>query len=138
MTGTPIDVRGEDLVAILGHLRQHVVRQSALFQLERVVDPVANRLLVLIRNAEQHPDGPHRHRSTDIGDEVEAALCHQGFETARAEFPHLGFERRDPPGLEDVREQRSMHIVLGRVFEDDRAPWDRHSALDQLEQRALR
>ena len=47
------------------------------------VDPVADRLLVLLGDAEQHADHPHRHLRAEVGDEVEAAGADERVEAAR-------------------------------------------------------
>ena len=56
----------------LGEAVRHLHRLAGLGA-EVLVDPVADRLLVLLRDAEQHPDDAHRHLRAEVGDEVEAA-----------------------------------------------------------------
>ena len=51
---------------------RHVHRLAGLGAEVRV-DAVPDRLLVLLGDAEQHPDHPHRHLRAEVGDEVEAA-----------------------------------------------------------------
>ncbi len=70
MLRPPVDVLGEDLA----------VRDRVLLQLHRLaglgpeerVGLVADRGLVGVGDAEQHPDHPHRHLGTEVRDEVEA------------------------------------------------------------------
>ena len=50
---------------------------------------VAHRDLVLLGDAEQHADDPHRHLRAEVGDEVEAAGADERVEAA-------GAERRGP------------------------------------------
>ena len=61
----------------------------ALVEPQAVVDLVAERLLVLLGDAEQHADGAHRDLGAEVGDEVEAALADQRVELARGEGPDL-------------------------------------------------
>src|SRR5262249_17394742 len=46
---------------------------------------------------------------------------------------HLRFQRRDPPGREDARQQAPVDGVDGRVFEDERARRHLDVRLDDLE-----
>ena len=59
MVGAPVDVGGEQLVAVLEHVRARPA-ELALFQRQRTVGGVADRRLVLFGNAEQVADRAHR------------------------------------------------------------------------------
>ena len=132
--GAPGDVVRERLelgrAVVLGLVRNAFLESQAL------VEVVPDRLLVLLRDTEQHPDDPHRHELAQVRDEIEAARADEGVERLRAEGPHLGLEclhllRREDPG-----EQASVEVVIRRVLEEDGPGRDLHSGLDDLEDRA--
>ena len=134
--GPPVDVLLEHL-----RLRLRVVHAEvghlAGVEPQALVDAVAERLLVLLGDAEQHADRAHRHLGAEVGDEVEAAAADQRVEAAGAELAHLGLDRRHLAGGEHPRQQAPVEVVVGRVLEDDRPRRDLHAALDELEDRAL-
>ena len=86
--------------------------------------------------SQQHPDRPHRHLRSEVGDEVESAAPDQVVEAASAELTHLGFERRDFPWRENACHQPAVEIVPRRIVGDDRAGRDLHPGLDQSRARS--
>ena len=132
--GAPGDVVGEHLelsgAVVLGLVRHAVVEAQAL------VEAVPDRLLVLLGDAEQHADHPHRHELAQVGDEVEAARADERVEHLGAEGPHLGLERLHLLRREDPGEQAAMEVVVRRVLEEDGPRRDLDVGLDDLEHRA--
>ena len=61
----------------------------ALFEAQPVVDAVEQGLLVLLGDAEEHPDRAHRHLGAEVADEVEPAGADERIERAGAELAHL-------------------------------------------------
>ena len=103
--GAPGDVVREHLG--LGHAVVVGLGLDALLEAQALVEAVADRLLVLLGDAEQHPDDPHRHELAQVLDEVEAARPDERVEHLGAEGPHLGLERLHLLRREDPREQTS-------------------------------
>ena len=136
--GPPADVLAEEVG------RAHVARafvgevgHGAVVQLEVVADQVPQGGLVLLGDAQQHADGPHRHLGAEVGDEVEAAGARVRVEAAGAELPQLGLQGVHLLGGEHPRHQAPVVVVDRRVLEDDEAGRDVHAALDDLEDGAL-
>ena len=100
------------------------------------VDLVPHRLLVLLGDAQQHPDHAHRHLGAEVTDEVEPTGPDEWVERVGAELAHLRLERRDLPGREHPREEAAMDGVGRRVLEDHRPGRHLHARLDQLEDAA--
>ena len=98
---------------------------------------VADRLLVLLGNAEEHADGAHGDFGAEVGDEVEAALADERIERAGRVVPHLGLNGRHAPRGEDAAHDAAVEVVVGRVLEDEHARRHLHLRLDDLEHRAL-
>ena len=113
------------------------VGHRTLGQPQTLVDAVANGLLVLFGDAEQHPDGAHRHLRAEVPNKIEPARSHQRVEAAGAELAYLRLEIVDVPGGEDPRKQSAMEVVRRRILEDDRSGWQLHAALYELENRAF-
>ena len=86
------------------------------------VGAVADGLLVLLGDAEQHADHPHGHLRAQVGDEVEPARADERVEAACAELPDLRLELGDPPRREDPGQQPPVDRVDRRVLEDERRP----------------
>ena len=95
--GPVVDVVAEHLDALEDDAGRRHFGFAALVDAQALVDLVADRDLILLGDAEQHADGQHRHDRAEVGDEVEAALVHQGVEGAVAELAHLRFDRRASP-----------------------------------------
>ena len=69
--GPPVDVLGELSAVGRCSLDTSIGSPASVRRLR--VDPVADGLLVLLRDAEQHADHAHRHLGAEVGDEVEAS-----------------------------------------------------------------
>src|ERR1700722_8928632 len=136
MLRPPLDVVLECAGLCAGIEAGHI-GHVALVESEAVVDDVAERLLVLFGDAEQHADGTHGHLCSQVGDEVERPRSHQRVQGAGAELAHLGLDEVHLAGREDPGEQAAVNVVAGRILEDDGPGRDLHVALDQLEQRPL-
>ena len=78
---------------------------------QALVDAVAERLLVLFGDAEEHADRPHRHLRAEVADEVEAAGADERIEAARAELADLRLDRVHLARREDAREQAAVKVV---------------------------
>ncbi len=91
-----VDVVLEELA--LGELVDSVVhdRHLALAELQALVDPVPQGDLVRLGDAEEHPDGPHRHLRAELRDDVEAVGTDERVERPGAERPDVGFDLRHP------------------------------------------
>ena len=100
------------------------------------VDLVAHRLLVLLGDAEQPADDPHRHLGPEVGDEVELVGADEWVEAAGAELSDLGFERRHPVRREHPRHQSPVDGVHGRILEDEHTGRHLDVGPDQLEDAA--
>ena len=96
----------------------------ALLEAQARVDPVADGLLVLLGDAEEHADRAHRHLGAEVGDEVEAAGAHERVEAAGAELADLRLERVHLPRGEHPRQQAAVEVVGRRVLEEDHARRD--------------
>jgi hypothetical protein len=100
MFGTPVDVGREhftgrdDAVGILGHLPAALLAQRRV----AVLDDMG---LILLGNAEQHPDDLHRHLRAEVAHEVEPAGADQRVKTACGELADLRFQRGDLARRED-------------------------------------
>ncbi len=89
------------------------------------VEAVADRLLVGLGDAEQHPDRAHRHLGAEVGDEVEAACAHERVEAGRAEgsrtlsssaFMRRGVNTRDRrPRCTSWTGGSSMRMIPGGI-----------------------
>ncbi len=135
MLGAQIDVAREELVMVARHLRH--IGHRALVEAQPGVDLLANRLLVLVGDSQQHADDAHRHLRSEIGDEVEAARADQRIEGAGTELPHLPLERLHLARREDARQQTPVQVMLRRILEDEDAGREIEAALDQLQQSAF-
>ena len=68
--GPPVDVLAELAV---GEVRVRSGERGAVVRdLQVGVEPVADDLLVLLGDTEEHPDRAHRHLGAEVGDEVES------------------------------------------------------------------
>ena len=94
---------------------------------------VTDRLLVLVRDAQQHPDDPHRHLGTEVRDEVEAPGTDQRVEAPGGEVADLRLQRSHALRGEDPRQQRPMAGVHRGVLEDERPGRLLRVGLDELE-----
>ncbi len=132
----PVDVLREDLAGVeaLGRDGHRLAGLGA----HRFVGVVPDGLLVLLRDAEQHADHPHRHLRPKIFDEVEAPCADDRVEAAGAELAGLVFECIDLAGSEHPGQQFAVDVVEGRVLEDQDARRHLHARPDQLEDGATR
>ena len=75
VVGPPVDILAEDVGGdeVLGHLHGLTGLSAQVG-----VDPVADGLLVLFGDAEQHADDPHGHLCAEVGDEVEPSAPTSG------------------------------------------------------------
>ena len=89
--GPPVDVLGEHLAA--GEVSPVELHRLAGLGAQVRVGVVADRLLVLLGDAEQHADHPHRHLRAEVGDEVEAVGADERVEAVGAELADLRLER---------------------------------------------
>ena len=89
--------------------------------------------LVLLGDAEQHADDPHRQLGGELGDDVEAVGADQRVEAADAVLADLVFERRHPPRGEHPRHEAAVHRVHRRVLEEDHARRQLDAGLDDVE-----
>ena len=94
-------------------------------------------LLVLLGDAEQHADHPHRHPGTEVADEVETVGADQRIEHLGAQVADLGLEGVHLPGREDPGQETAVGGVDRRVLEDEHAGRQLDVHLDQLEDPAL-
>ena len=95
------------------------LRGLSFFETQPGIDAIAQCLLILLGNAEQHPDHPHRHLRAEVCDEVEAAASDEGVETSRAVGSHLRFDLCDPPWREQASQESTMRIVQRRILEEN-------------------
>jgi hypothetical protein len=112
--GSPVDVLGE--LFPVGEVLRHVHRLAGL-SAEVPVDAVADHLLVLLRNPQQHSDHTHRHLRPEIVDEVEATCADEPIQAPGAELADLRLERGDFLGHEHPGQQAAVDGVGGRVLE---------------------
>ena len=82
-----------NIVAASRSRRRASTASSPSLEAQALVEPVADRLLVLLGDAEQHADRAHRHLRAEVGDEVEAAGADERVEAAGAELADLRLER---------------------------------------------
>ena len=114
--GAPVDVGREELAGdqpVLGGLHR-LARLGAHLR----VGVVADHLLVVLGDAEQHADHLHRHLRAEVGDEVEPAGADQRIQALRAEFADLGLQRVDLARGEHPRQQLAVDVVDRRVLEN--------------------
>ena len=90
---------------------------------------VAHGDLVLLGDAEEHADDPHRELGGQLGDDVEAVGADERVEAADAVVADLVLERGHPPGREHPGQEAAVHGVHRRVLEHDHARRERHPAL---------
>ena len=134
--GPPFDVGG--VVRRRAVLRHEVgLGHDALLEAQPLVDVVPDRLLVLLGDAEQHPDGAHGDLAAEVGDEVETAGADQRVQLAGREGADLGLDGRHAPGREDAAHEATVQLVVRRVLEDEQAWRQLRARLDDLEDRAL-
>jgi hypothetical protein len=134
---SPGDVVGDEVASgaeSRGGRRRQLI--AVAFDLEELVELVAEELLVVFGDAEQHPDGAHGHLRTQVGDEVEAAGTHHRIEAPCAELAHLGLEGVHLLRREDSRHQSPVHTVQRRVFHEEQTRWQLDACLDDLEHRS--
>ena len=131
--GAPLDVVGEDrrraervVLGLVG---------DAVLQAQPVVDLLADRLLVLLGDPEQHADDAHGHELAQVLHEVELPRPDERVEHLRAVGAHLGLERLHLLRREDARQEAAVDVVRGRVLEEDRPGRDLDARLDDLEHR---
>ena len=94
---------------------------------------VPDRDLVLLGDAEEHADDPHRQLGGELGDDVEAVRADQRVEAADAVVAHLVLERGHAPRGEDPGHEAPVHRVRRRVLEQDDARRELHAGLDDVE-----
>ena len=136
MGGSPLDVVGEEVT--LSHIPPGDVHRLAGIGAQRRVGPVSGLLLSGLRDAQQHPDGPHRKLGTEIGHEVDALGTGKRIEGPSTELAQLWLERVHLLGREHPGEQAAVDGVLGRILEDHHAGRHLDVGLDELEHRAPR
>ena len=90
VVGAPVDVVAEDGTGQEVVLR--VLHGLARFGSQRRIDVLADLVLVLLRDTEEHADHPHRHLRAEVRHEVEPAGADERVEARRAQLPDLGFE----------------------------------------------
>ena len=91
MLGAPVDVSGEllaDRQALFG-CHHGLARLGA----QLGVAPVADVLLIVFGDAQQHADDFHRHQRAQIGDEVESPRPHQWIQELSAELADHRLQR---------------------------------------------
>ena len=132
----PVDVVGEPAAIHHAHTLGRA-RGLPLVEPHAPVDLVADLLLVLLGDAQQHADHPHRHVGRQVVDEVEPPLVHQRIESPGAERPRLRLDLGHPPRREHPAQEAPVQVVRRRVLEQDDPRRDLHPALDQLEDRSL-
>ena len=135
--GAVVDVLTEHLDALEDDSGRRHLGLAVLVDAQTLVDLVADGDLVLLGDAQQHPDREHRHDRAEVGDEVEAALGHEGVEGAVAELAHLGFDRQHGFRREHTRHQAAVDVVRRRVLHQDRTGRHLDAGQDHLERRAL-
>ena len=116
--------------------RRHL-GHDPVFEAQALVELVAQRLLVLFGDAEQHADRAHRDLGAEVSDEVEPALADERVERAGGVGAHLGLDGGQPPRREHAAEQAAVQVVVRRVLEDEHARRHLDLRLDDLEHRAL-
>ena len=89
MIGSPVDVLGEHVTA--GETSREPLGLAGLGA-QRRVRVIADRLLVLLRDPEQHADHPHGHLRAEVGDEVEPVRALEPIQTVDAQLPDPGFQ----------------------------------------------
>ena len=112
-----------------------LTRRVPFVEPHALVDPVADLLLVVLGDSEQHADDSHRHLRGQVVDEVEPAHGHERVERTGAEAPRLRLDLGHPLRREHPAQETSVQIVGGRVLEQDDPRRDLHPALDELEDR---
>ena len=138
MVGPPVEVAGEHLLG-LGHHRHRIdLGQPGLVEQQAGVDHLADRLLLVLGDAQQHPDRPHGDLRPQVGDEVEAVRPDQRVEGPAAEPPDLGLDREHLLRREHPGEDAAVGVVEGWVLEERVAGRQIDPELDELEQRSLR
>ena len=110
-------------------------RCAGLVAAERV-EVVADRLALVVGDADEHADDAGRHDRPQVGREVEVAGADQRIEQLRAHRPDLRLEPRHLAGREHPREQAAVDRVRGRILEDQRAGRELHAGLEQVERHA--
>ena len=76
MLGAPVDEFGEELAGV--HAVGCGLHRLAGLGAHLSIRQVAGGFLILVGNAEQHADHPHRHLGAQVGDEVEAVASIRG------------------------------------------------------------
>ena len=105
---------------------------------QALVDPVADRHLVLLGDAEQHPDGEHRHDRTEVGDEVEARPRPTSGSRVRAQNSRtFGSIASIAFGVNTRDIRLRCRSCDRRVLHEDRARRHLDAGQDHLERRAL-
>ena len=101
MFGPPLDVLGEHRDRFLDDR----LTEIALLRTNRdaLVVAIADLLLAFLRNAKEIADGPHRHESAEIRDEIEAVGVTKWIQCAHAEFAHQILDRQHATWREDAR-----------------------------------
>ena len=84
VVGSPVDVLGELHPHAAGHRR---FGHHAVLEPEAVVEPVADGLLVVFGDAQEHADRPHGHLGAEVLDEIEPAASRRAGQ---------GYGRRTP------------------------------------------
>ena len=135
--GPPVDVVGEQLGAAQAPgRRRHLV--VVVVEAQALVDPVADRHLVLLGDAEQHADREHRHDRAEVGDEVEAPVVRPaGRGCGRRTRAPSARSRSSPSGVNTRDSRPRCRSWIGRVLHQDQARRDVEAGHDRLERRSL-
>ena len=82
---------------------------------------VADLLLIILGDAQQVADGPHRHHGAEVGDEIESGAADQRVEFADTELTHQILDGQHAPRREDARQQSTVQVVQRRILEQQNA-----------------
>ena len=109
--GAPVDVVGEDVAVDEASSSIGIGLPGSGGRPSSTWSRIA--LLILLGDAEQHPDHAHRHLGAEVGDEVEAARPTSGSRLARAVLAHLRLERGHLLRCEDPRQEAAVAVCSG-------------------------
>ena len=101
MVGAPVDVLGEQLVAVLERVCSDGL-ERAFLQTKGPAGFVPNLLLIPFRDAEQIADRAHWNLRAEILDEIEPTGTDQVIERAHAVLPRQRLDRLHPPWRENL------------------------------------
>jgi hypothetical protein len=128
----PVDVLAELRV---GEAQVGLGQLRTVFDPEVGVEAVADHLLVVLRDAQQHADRAHWHLGAEVGDEVEPSGADERVQRPGAELADLRFERVHLPRREHSRHEAAMDVVARRILHEDQPGRQRDAGLDDLEGR---